>query len=194
MADTIAPYGAVKIAFDNPVEDSTLMIKLFPDNILITANLNKQKDTAYFSLPFTISGSSAYKLVIESDSGSFWNRKAFPIETLYFHTWPEEAEPNNSAETADSVTGKIYGTLATTDDIDWFIIDPSDSGKCVLKSFGTTVEKSIIMSGDGKTYKKSVQVDTALFTVPDNLMGAAFIVIYTNSKSAGGYYEISIQR
>jgi hypothetical protein len=194
MADTVAPFGAVKMAFDNPIDDSTMMIKLFPDNIVLTANLNKQKDTAIFSLPSTISGNSIYKLITESDSGSFWSRNAVPAETLYFHTWPKEVEPNNSAETADSLTSRIYGALATTDDLDWYVIDTSYTTKCVLKSFGTTVSMGIIQNEGDILSKKNSNIDTSLFTVPGTFKGTAFIVIYTRLKSAGGYYEITILR
>lgn len=194
MADTVAPFGTVKMAFDNSIEDSMIMIKLLPDDIILTASFNKQKDTASFSLPLTISGNSVYKLITESDSGSFWNRNALPAETLYFHTWPKELEPNNGAETADSLTERMYGTLATTDDLDWYKIDPLYADKCVMKSYGTTVSMSIIQSGGAILTKRNVHIDTSFLTVPDHLKGAAFIVIYTRLKSAGGYYEITILR
>jgi hypothetical protein len=194
IADTVAPFGTFKIAFNNSIEDSSIMIRLLPDNIILTASLNKQKDTAFFSLPLTVTGNSVYKLVTEMDSGSFWNRKVFQAETLYFHTWSKEVEPNNSAETADSFSGRIYGTLATTDDFDWYLIDTLYVGRCVLKSYGATVSMSVIQSRDVELSKRNTNVDTSLFTVPDHLTGTAFIVIYSRLKSAGGYYEITIQR
>lgn len=192
MADTVAPFGMVKIAFDNSIEDSTVMIRLLPENIPLTANLNKKRDTAVFSLPLTVRGNCGYKLVTEFDSGSFWYRKAVPAETLFFYTWPKEVEPNNSAETADSCATRTFGELSTTDDLDWYSIDSSYVTKCVLKSYGTTVSMCVIKSTGELLFEKNSEIDTSLFTVPDHLRGAAFIVIYTHLKSAGGYYEITI--
>jgi hypothetical protein len=192
MADTVAPFGMVKIAFDNSAEDSIVMIKLLPDNILLAANLNKQRDTAAFSLPLSVLGNSGYRLITEFDSGSFWYRKAVPAETLFFHTWPKEVEPNNSAETADPFTTRTFGSLSTTDDLDWYSIDTSYVSKCVLKSYGTTVSMCIIKSSGELLFEKNREIDTSLFAVPEQLRGAAFIVIYTHLKSAGGYYEITI--
>jgi hypothetical protein len=193
MADTVAPFGMVKIAFDNSIEDSTVMIKLLPNNILFTANLNKQKDTAFFSLPLSVLGNSEYRLMPEFDSGSFWYRKAVSAETLFFHTWPKEVEPNNSAETADSFATRTYGSLSTTDDLDWYSIDTSYVSKCVLKSYGTTVSMCVIKSSGEVLFEKDREIDKLLFTVPDHLKGTAFIIVYTHLKSAGGYYEITIR-
>ncbi|HEX2956100.1 MAG TPA: hypothetical protein VHO70_04690 [Chitinispirillaceae bacterium] len=194
IADTVAPYGTIRVALSTSTKESMLLMKLLPDNIFLSANLNKLRDTASFILPFSVSGNSMYQLIAEYDSGSSWSRDAFRAETLLFHTWPKEEEPNNSAETADSLENRVFGTLSTTDDLDWYIVDTSDAAKYTLKTYGAAVNMRIIENGGNNQLFSKKHTDKSLFAVSEKLQGAAFIVIYTQLKSAGGYYEITILR
>lgn len=190
MKDTVAPFGRIAVMLSNAAEESTLIMKLFPGNIALTAQMNKTNDTASFSLPLSISGNSLYMLIPQAGNNSQMNRYS---DTLFFHTWPKENEPNNSIETADSISSRIFGSLSTIDDVDWYVADTAFSKRCVLRNYGGTANLRVART-PGAPVIESAFRDTQIVAIPDNARGMAFIIVYTPSKSAGGYYEITTLR
>lgn len=188
--DTVAPFGRIAVVLSNAVGESTLIMKLFPDNIALTAQMNKTSDTASFSLPLSISGNSIYMLIPQTENTSQKNRYR---DTLFFHTWPKENEPNNSIETADSIFSKIFGSLSTIDDVDWYVADSSFSKRCVLRNYGGTANLRVARTPGAPVIESALR-DTEIVAIPDNAKGMAYIIVYTPLKSAGGYYEITTLR
>lgn len=190
IADTVAPFGNIKVMFSSAIEDSTVMMRLQPNNITITATMNKTNDTALLVLPLSISGNSDFMLISQFGNSAQANTTA---DTLIFHTWPRENEPNNSVETADSIYSRIYGTISTVDDIDWYLVDSAYVTKCRLRNYGGTANLRVARKPGTPVYE-DLALDTEIVTIPDNIKGMAYIIINTPLKSAGGYYEITILR
>ena len=190
VKDTVAPYGSVTVMFSNAVEESTLIMKLLPDNIALRAQMNKTKDLASFSLPLSISGNSLYMLIPGVEENSQMNRY---YDTLFFRTWPKENEPNNSVETADSINLKIFGSLTTIDDVDWYVVDSAFTKRCVLRNYGGTANLKVARKPGAPVIESAVS-DTEIVAIPENARGMAYIIVYTPSRSAGGYYEITTLR
>jgi hypothetical protein len=144
-------------------------------------------------LPGSVSGNSDYVLIPEFEIGVHLNGLFITPDTLYFHTSQREVEPNNNVETADTLVSQVFGSLSTTNDNDWYIVNTDYGKKIRLRNYGSNLGLKVINDSDTLSIENSV-VNTKLFSIPDSVKGSVYIVIDTPLKSAGGYYEVTILR
>jgi hypothetical protein len=168
-------------------------MRLLPNDLVLVANLNKTMDTASFMLPGSVSGNSDYMLIPEFENGMQLNNSLITPDTLRFRTSQKENEPNNNAETADTLVSNVFGSIATTDDNDWYVVNTAYAKKIRLRNYGSNLGLKVISESDTLSIENSV-VNTNMFSIPDSVKGLVYIVIDTPLKSAGGYYEVTILR
>ncbi len=174
--DTISPYSSIKIAFSSPIEDSQVISFHFSpsffDHYYI---LSSSKDTLELipSSPFL--GNTRYSLIA-------------PAKLFSFYTYAHEQEPNNTAETADLFTAKIFGSVSTVNDTDCFIIKDKVR-RFYLRSY---YSESVFLLSDsmGKVTSPGIYRSMDSLTVPDSFFYPLLLRVFSYYRSSGGYYEI----
>jgi hypothetical protein len=191
--DTIAPWGTLTIVFSQPLDDTEIpTFFLRPTVHSYTALPVATRDTVFVRFTEPLSGNRRY-LLRAQDSMTAKNSAVLrhTADSLVFFTWPAEQEPNNTPQLADTLFQRCFGTIATVNDTDWYIITNS-SARAVYLSSVTTQSTFFLVSLAGTTTPvRSFKISDTL-AVPDGFRSPFYAAVVSFNRSAGGYYEIGL--
>jgi len=174
--DTISPYSPIKIVFSLPLEDSQMIPFHFSPSFFNYYNtLSPSKDTLELVPTGPFMGSTRYYLITPGDSFSFY-------------TYAHEQEPNNTAETADLFTAKIFGSVSNVNDTDCFII----KDKLIRFYLSSYHSESVFSLSDNmcKVTSQRIYRSVDSLSVPDSFIYPLILRVFSYYRSSGGYYEI----
>ena len=195
--DTISPYANIKLCFTERIKDTSAAFQFNPPFFSFISIVNKQRDTISIIPADPFPGDTCFSLhpvkAIKSESGQVIDSK----DSVSVHVYPTEHEPNDNTGTADNLKSKIYGSISTVNDTDFFSI-PASAKFVYLKSYSTEITFNFkIKDSKGKLSSdipciesdtiKSEKSDT--LTITDNLVAPLFLVVTSCKKSVRGYYE-----
>jgi hypothetical protein len=186
--DTISPYANIKICFTERLKDTSAAFQFDPPFFSFISIVNKGRDTISIILANPLPGDTCFVLhpvkAIKSESGQEINIS----DSISFHVYPTEHEPNDNIATADILEKKIYGSIATVNDTDFFAI-PASANVIYLKSFSSQTTFKIKDSNGKFSSDRPDTLTSDTLTIPDNLIAPLFLAVISLKKSVGGYYE-----
>jgi hypothetical protein len=190
-SDTVSPYGPLSVYFTSPV--------LFPDSVIFDImpifsdyrqQGNESADTFSLELLRSLRGGSRYVLRlaewVESIDGSFLTPGN---DSIVFHTWPAEQEPNNGRTTADTLGSITFGSISMANDTDWFEVRDSTVETFYIKSIGSS-SLFDIRDAAGAVRGPTSFAAAETLSVPQGFVRPLHLVVYAFNRSNGGHYEL----
>ena len=187
-SDTLAPYGSMVVVFTEPVLDSPMVDFVFSPVFLSYAmEFSSERDTVIIRFSEPLSGGTDYTIHLRETVYSL-HRSVFDPDddSIVITTAQREREPNDRVETADTLAGRCFGSVAMVNDTDWFIL-PSTVHTIYCHSYGsrTTVFVKGVDENDSREYAEQ---DT--ITIADTVAEPLYIAVHAYLRSVGGYYEL----
>lgn len=183
--DTVSPYSDIKISFTERLKDTSATFQFDPPFFSFYSIVNKSKDTISIMLADPLPGDTCFALHPVNEINSESGQVIKLTDSVVLHVYPTEHEPNDNIATADTLKRKIYGSISTINDTDFFVI-PSSAKIVYLKSFSSQTTFKI---KDSKGQLSSNRPESDTLTIPDNLIAPLFLAVISYNKSVGGYYE-----
>jgi hypothetical protein len=188
--DTVSPYSDINISFTERLKDTSATFQFDPPFFSFLSIVNKSEDTISIMLADPLPGETCFALrpvnEIRSESGQVIK----VTDSVVLHVYPTEHEPNDNIATADTLKRKIYGSIATVNDTDFFVI-PASAKTVYLKTFSSHTSFKV-KDSKGQFSRPCLESDTLksdTLTIPVNLIAPLFLVVNSYNKSVGGYYE-----
>ncbi len=185
--DSISPYSTLKVVFSSPLQDSQhITFHFTPQFYDYSSIIASSRDTIRIIPSSPFKGNTSYKLFLENPLNSDGSS-----DTLSFHTYFHEREPNNNIETADSIYGKIYGTISVVSDTDLYSITVGkSSGLYMISQTSQSVFSISDNSGNSTPVRKYKSPDSIM--IPDSFNYPIYVRVYSYYRSCGGNYEIGL--
>ena len=188
--DTVAPFGSMAVAFTEPVSDSSRVDFIFRPSFLSYAmEFSPERDTLTVRFSEPLSGGTDYTIHLNETIYSL-NRSVFDPgdDSIVITTAKCEREPNDRMETADTLSGRCFGSVAMVNDTDWFVL-PSAVRAVYCHSYGsrtTVFIREVQKDGESRGFAEH---DT--ITIADTVAAPLHIAVHAYLRSVGGYYELS---
>jgi len=192
VPDTISPWDSVAVVFSLPLQDSLAHFTITPSFYMYSQQMCDSRDTVIIRCVEPLDGDTRYVIrlgeMITATNGAVFKPGD---DSLVIITASSEREPNNDLRNADSLKNYRFGSVATVNDTDCFLITADEAEMVFLTSFKTR-STCIIVDGEGtETSERSfMQSDTV--PVPDNFSPPLYVKVFGYHRSAGGSYKLGI--
>jgi len=186
--DTIPPYGSFMLLFTRPVADPDSVQFIFNPPEECLSAFDTTHDTVTFTLTQPLIGSTRYTIKlanpVHADDGA-----VIASDSVDLITAAIENEPNDSRDLADTVRTRIFGSVTTANDTDWFVVADTTVQSFYLRS---SISSSIFDLRDslGRVVVQAVIAEPETLAVPVPAIRPLYVVVYARSNSNGGYYEL----
>ena len=195
VSDTIAPWGGVKVVFSEPVADSGAINFIFEPSFYSYAVIwNGSRDTAVVQCTEPLQGNQRYVLrlmeTVFSENGSEFDPSS---DSIVFFTHPAEQEPNGEPSIADTLRGSCFGSIATADDTDMYVVTDTSAYALFLYSVGSQTTFALKNSSDSTTAKRNFKERDTLI-IPKKFKPPVWVIVSSYYRSVGGYYEVGFTR
>ncbi|MFP4242400.1 MAG: hypothetical protein ACLFQB_12290 [Chitinispirillaceae bacterium] len=190
--DTVSPYGQLVFTFSKPLEKNQIpWLEFYPPFFSFSYKLNSSSDTLYLELSEHLKGNTRYIIRPSQESGSFLDLSAH--DSMGFHTFPIENEPNDSEDVCDTVRSEnIFGNLSRSDDTDIFLLRDTTVQKFHFHTFKGAMCSITLYNMEGES-SSAVKESEELFTIPEEMAPPVYMKISSVQLSNDGYYQISPQ-
>jgi hypothetical protein len=191
VADSIAPFGALKLVFTRPVRNPDSVdfaIRPYTHEFQILFNASRDTVSLLFTVP--LEGNTKYSITatdpIAADDGAM----LYPWEdTVVVCTYPTEQEPNNSRALADTLKGRRFGSITAANDTDWFVVPDGTADVFYLVSTATSSTFDLF-DATGTASLSGTFAGTQTLTVPLGFVRPLYVSVHAWNRSNGGYYEV----
>jgi hypothetical protein len=187
--DTVAPFGELRIAFSEPLSDSSQPEFIFnPPFFSFSVEMNAFRDTALLNFSEPLAGVTEYQVRLGKTVRSLHNSVFRPEDdTLQFVTIAREQEPNDRRDIADTLQGAVYGAIAMVNDTDWYVITSAVKKVYCISSGSRTG----FLPGGPEAWKEPREfAENDTVVISDTASLPLYIAVHSYLKSVGGYYKI----
>ena len=192
-ADTIAPYGSLKIAFSRPVRaPDSVVFRFQPPYSEFQAFFNGPLDTATIEFVMPLDGATTYTITLAAPVAATDGSVLYPWEdTVKVRTCPAEQEPNGDSSLADTLKGKLFGSIDAANDTDWFIVSSGTANRFYLVSTGSSSSFDIVDAA-GTVTPSPAYADPETLAAPHNAVRPLYLSVHAWDRSNSGYYEVGV--
>ena len=192
VPDTISPWDSIAVAFSQPLQDSLVLFTITPFFYMYSQRMCDSRDTVIISCAEPLDGDTRYVIRLDEKITAENSTVLEPgDDSLIIITASSEREPNDDLQKADSLENYCFGTVATVNDTDCFLIAGDEVEVVFLTSFKTQSACIILDDEGNKTSERSfVQSDT--IPVPDDFSSPLYVKVFGYHRSAGGSYKLGI--
>lgn len=193
--DTVSPWGGFTIGFSEQLRDTTNVRFVFsPPFHSYDLLKNDSNDTLTLDCTEPLSGDCRYMARIEaslkSENGAIFEPSS---DSIVFHTWPLEHEPNDAYPAADTLNCRSFGLISVVNDTDRFIVLDKSAEKVYIRSVGSR-SAFLLADSSGVQAEEVPDTDFDTLSVPSDIGVPFYIAVFALQRSVGGHYEIGIIR
>lgn len=192
-SDTISPCSPLVIALSKSLSDSQeLNFYFVPSFFDYYSVFSRNRDTVIIYPTTNFSGNTCYSLFSEDPDIESEKMITTFTDTVEFHTYSFEQEPNNNAVSADTLySEKMFGEISHVNDTDLYFVKCSLGSGYYLKSNESQSLLSIVDSTGKITVNgKFRQLDS--IKIPETFIYPLYLRVYSYYRSSGGNYEIGL--
>jgi hypothetical protein len=157
-----------------------------------TTTSDSGSDTFTITLSEPLAGGNRYVIRIDNTINSIRGAEMTPDDdSAVLFTYATEREPNGDTATADALTGRMFGSIATTNDTDCYRIEDRSATSVFLNSQGSQTTFGLCDADDDSiVFHAYTKNDTV--PIPSSARFPLRVTVYAWQKSVGGYYEIGV--
>ena len=161
ISDTISPFQSVPLCFSRAISDTgqiSFSIKPLFEQYYYT--ISATNDTVFIVPSEPFPGNTRF--VIRADKRIMSvNDEPLSVDSVVFFTHAFEREPNNTIETSDHLPKKVFGTLSSANDTDYFSIRDTSINKFYIVASGSqttfAVQDSLGSRTPERSYRNRIQ-------------------------------------
>lgn len=187
-SDTISPFQSVPLCFSRAISD-TSQISFYIEPLFeqYYYTISTTNDTVFIVPSEPFPGNTRF--VIRADKRIMSvNDEPLSADSVVFFTHAFEREPNNTIETSDPLPRKVFGTLSSANDTDYFSIRDTSVRKYYIVASGSQTTFAVQDSLGKRTPERSYKSRDTII-VSNSFKAPLYLMIFSYRKSVGGYYE-----
>lgn len=190
VPDTISPWDSIAVVFSRPIRDSLVVFTVTPSLYMYSQRMCDSRDTVVITSVEPFDGSTRYVIrpaeKVTAEDGAVLEPEN---DSLIIMTAPCEREPNGDLLKADSLKNYRFGTVATVNDTDCFLLIGNGVDGVFLSSFETQ-STCFIQDDDGRRTSARSFVQSDTIEVPDDFSPPLYVKVFCYNRSSGGSYKV----
>lgn len=188
--DTISPLSSLNIVFSSPLADSSHFdAEFYPQVPDYWLSMALSKDTISITFSSPLEGGMKYSVKLRERLISELGQILLEGDSITFYTYSLEQEPNNDFFTSDTLKQKLFGTISTVDDTDFYVFPDSLIKKMYIVSF-VSQTTFLMYDKNGAVIPDRQYKNNDTVTVPSSFVYPYYVKVFGYRYSSGEFYEI----